>query len=118
MIPLVFSSFREPKAMEGRRQAKYRKIMVVMYLPMALLLPIMPKTKPREQHEQKKTTPQEMSVDKGQAAKQRCRALGKKKHNEILLNILSRFLVISHNPAWSRISSSQGEARGGRGGEP
>lgn len=44
IAPRVFSSLRDPKAMDGRRQAKYRKIMVVMYFPIALLFPIIPVT--------------------------------------------------------------------------
>lgn len=38
----MLSSFKEPKAIEGRRHAKYKKIIVVMYFPMALLFPIIP----------------------------------------------------------------------------
>lgn len=50
IAPRVFSSLRDPKAMEGRRQAKYRKIMVVMYFPIALLFPIIPGTNHNTDH--------------------------------------------------------------------
>lgn len=43
----MFSSFKEPKAIEGSRHAKYKKIIVVMYFPMALLLPRIPVGKKR-----------------------------------------------------------------------
>lgn len=50
IAPRVFSSLRDPKAMAGRRQAKYRKIMVVMYFPIALLFPIIPGANHNKNH--------------------------------------------------------------------
>lgn len=50
IAPRVFSSLSDPNAIDGRRQAKYRKIIVVMYFPIALLFPITPSVNHNKSH--------------------------------------------------------------------